>query len=197
MGKGTKNRCEELITKATFNQASQSCVYLYTTSVGNINICDFRERSDFSARPSLQLSTQAAHGNQGQEFQKWLNYVSSAFFLANGTQVISRDYMSVKLWDIRSNSGVKSKPIYSAQVTDYMERNLSKLYEQDSLDDEFFLSLNPDCNYVVTGAYNKSAHVIDTAATSNSVVRCKYDGVYGSQAGKLKVYNKEKKLVVA
>jgi len=49
----------------------------------------------------------------------------------------------------------------------------------------------------VTGAYNKSAHVIDTAATSNSVVRCKYDATYNSQAGKLKVYNKEKKLVVA
>jgi hypothetical protein len=61
-----------------------------------------------------------------------------------------------------------------------MERNLSKLYEQDSLDDEFFLSLSPDCNHIVTGAYNKSAHVIDTAATSNSAVRCKYDAPNGS-----------------
>jgi hypothetical protein len=37
--------------------------------------------------------------------------------------------MCVKLWDIRANANTASKPIYSAQVTDYMERNLSKLYE--------------------------------------------------------------------
>jgi hypothetical protein len=38
---------------------------------------------------------------------------------------------------------------------------------------------------------------MDTAATCNSVVRCKYDAAQGSSAGKLKVYNKEKRLVVS
>jgi hypothetical protein len=38
---------------------------------------------------------------------------------------------------------------------------------------------------------------MDTAATCNSVVRCKYDAAPGSMGGKLKVYNKDKRLVVA
>ena len=52
--------------------------------------------------------------------------------------VLSRDYLSAKLWDMRkgtsntsSSSGMivdsanTTKPIYSAQVTDYLERNLA------------------------------------------------------------------------
>lgn len=133
--------------------------------------------------------------NPEEDFKKWLNYVSGAYFLANGNHVISRDYMSVKLWDIRHSTGMHhSKPVYSAQVTEYMEKNLTKLYEQDSLDDEFFLSLSPDSKHIVTGAYNKSAHVIDTNATTNQIVRCRFDAQTGSSAARLKVYNKEKRL---
>ena len=46
--------------------------------------------------------------------------------------------MCVKLWDLRNASNMipnKSKPVYSAQVTDYMERNLSVLNENESLED--------------------------------------------------------------
>lgn len=133
--------------------------------------------------------------NPEEDFKKWLNYVSGAYFLANGTQIVSRDYMTIKLWDIRHATGAQnSRPVYSAQVTEYMEKNLTKLYEQDSLDDEFFLSLSPDSKHIVTGAYNKSAHVIDTNATTNQIVRCKFDASSGSNATRLKAYNKEKRL---
>lgn len=178
-------RNSELISSANFNQTSQSCLFLYTTVAGMINVCDFRERSDFSKRPSLQLNSAAANDLKGN-FSKWLNYVSDAQFLNDASQVVSRDYMCLKLWDLRGGA----KPIYSAQVTDYMERNLSALYEQDSLDDEFFLSVSPDSKHFVTGGYNKSAHVIDSAATNNVVVPCNYHAKSGDSAGKLKVYNK-------
>ena len=52
---------------------------------------------------------------------------------------MSRDYLSAKLWDMRVAGGngsgtyenmivdspATAKPIYSAQVTDYLERNLA------------------------------------------------------------------------
>jgi hypothetical protein len=44
---------EELISSASFNKSGHNCLFLYTTSKGMINICDFRERSDFKTRPSL------------------------------------------------------------------------------------------------------------------------------------------------
>ncbi len=52
---GSANNYSDLISSATFNQFSESSIFLYTTSSGNINICDFRDRSDFSKSPSIQL----------------------------------------------------------------------------------------------------------------------------------------------
>jgi len=63
-----------LISSATFNLHSQSQIFLYTQSNGNINICDFREKSDFSYRPSILLSTSTE--NLSTVYANWLNYVS-------------------------------------------------------------------------------------------------------------------------
>ena len=115
---------DERITSAKFNQNS-GCSFLYTTSTGKINICDLRERSDFHSRPSLQLEVGFKNnGLRSHVFNKWVDCVSEAKFVPGTTQVVSRDYMSVKLWDLRSASSYNSKPLYSAQVTDYMERHL-------------------------------------------------------------------------
>ena len=62
--------------------------------------------------------------------------VSDASFVPNSDHfILSRDYLSAKLWDMRAGGNVSSdmivdspttaKPIYSAQVTDYLERNLA------------------------------------------------------------------------
>jgi len=187
-----KAKTQGLVSSASFNQQGQDCMFLYTTSRGTINVCDFRERSDFSARPSLQLSTSLANNYKQDAYSKWLDYVSSATLLGDTKQIVSRDYLSVKLWDLR---GTGDLPLYSAQVTDYMERNLQNLHEQDSLDDEFFMNVSPDGRHLVTGGYNKSAHVIDIAATTNTVVQCNYNPTKNSQAGKLKTYNKQKRVV--
>ena len=115
---------DERITSAAFNK-NQGCVFLYTTSTGKINICDLRERSDFHTRSSLTLEISFKNnGLRSQIFNKWVDCVSEAKFVPGTHQIVSRDYMSVKLWDLRNTSSYNSKPLYSAQVTDYMERNL-------------------------------------------------------------------------
>lgn len=184
----------ELITSARFNQ-SQGTVFMYTTSHGRINICDFREHSDFHKRPSVMLDAAVRTAGKGSVFNKWTNAVSEARFLDGLSQVVSRDYLSVKLWDLRAASSQATKCIYSAQVTDYLERNLPTLMDQDCLDDQFFLDVTPDGKHMATGGYNRSAHVIDINATSNTVVPCNFGAPRDQAAGKLKVYNKAKRLV--
>lgn len=171
---------------------------MYTTTAGKINICDFREGSDFHKRPSMVLdSAQKAAGGKASVFNKWTNCVSDARFIEGSTQVVSRDFLNVKLWDLRaaSNQGSSSKSVYSAQVTDYMERNLTTLMDQDMLDDQFFVDITPDGKHMATGGYNKSGHVIDINSTSNTVIPCNFGANRDSQAGKLKVYSKAKRLV--
>lgn len=84
--------------------------------------------------------------------------MSDVSFVPNSDYLLmSRDYLSAKLWDLRKASNAQSSggmivdtnpnpvlPIYSAQVTDYLERNLANQLEQDALDDQFFLSVSPD-----------------------------------------------------
>jgi hypothetical protein len=41
------------------------------------------------------------------------------------------------------------------------------LYEDDSIYDRFFLDMSPCGNYFMTGAYNKSAHVVDVNSNYN------------------------------
>jgi len=72
---------QELITSARFNQ-TQGTVFLYTTTLGKINVCDFRENSDFHKRATLTLdaATKPA-SSKSSVFNKWTNCVSSARFL--------------------------------------------------------------------------------------------------------------------
>ena len=125
---------DERVMCAEFNKSS-GFTFLYTTSKGKINICDLREKSDFHSRPSVQLQVSEKFGSH-QWLSDTASCVSDAKFIPNSYQIASRDYMCVKLWDLRSASNMhpsKSRPIYSAQVTDYMERNVSLLHENESL----------------------------------------------------------------
>ena len=103
--------------------------------------------------------------------------------------------MSVKLWDLRSASSYNSKPLYSAQVTDYMERHLPQLLENENLEDQFFLDVSPDGKHLATGGYNRSGHVMDINTTTNTAIPCVFRAERDSIAGKLKVYGKNKKLM--
>jgi hypothetical protein len=64
----------------------------------------------------------SAHLSPGSNYSyaNYLTYCSGAEFLPDEYRVLSRDYLSLKMWDIRAE-----KPYFSANVNDYMERNLS------------------------------------------------------------------------
>lgn len=99
---------DERMTFAKFHNTSP--VLVYSTNTGKINVCDLRERSSFHNKPSLSFEVQTGKG-LGNIFGKWINCVSSATFVGD-RQLVSRDYTSVKLWDLRATS--LSKPIYTA-----------------------------------------------------------------------------------
>jgi len=136
---------DELVTRAKFCPSQP--MFLYTTSKGHIRVCDFRESSNFSRRPTVEFSLDSIKKHRiVTEFDKWLMNVSDASFVPGKEHLlVARDYLYTTLWDMRVASSSTSqsqmivdpppmvKPIYRAQVTEYIGRNLNKLYQADSL----------------------------------------------------------------
>lgn len=81
------------------------------------------------------------------------------------------------------------------QVTDYMEPNLTQLSQTNSYADEFFIKMSPDGRHALTGAYDKTAHVIDAQTTSNIAVKCSHNAKPGATTGTLKTYGQDKRLI--
>lgn len=56
------------------------------------------------------------------------------------------------------------------------------------------MDVSPCNGYMVTGAYNRSAHVVDINGTFNTALPCNFDSRRGKAAGSTKKYNPNKKL---
>lgn len=100
----------------------------------------------------------------------------------------TRDYLSLKIWDIRNNS----KYVKSIQITDYVEKKLCDLYENESVFDKFEVNASPCGNYLLTGSYNSNAHIIDIEGTNNSTLEAVFGNKRGKPAAKTRQYNGKK-----
>lgn len=74
-------------------------------------------------------------------------------------------------------------------MNDYLEKNLVNLYEEDAIYDKFFMDLSPCNNYVLTGSYNKSGHILDIKGTHNVTVPTNFDVKKGKLVGITRRYN--------
>ena len=76
-------------------------------------------------------------------------------------QVVTRDYLNVKLWDIRSN---KKSPVSSYRISDYLDDKLESMYKYDSIFDRFDVKTSSTGSFIMTGGYNDSFHLIETSS---------------------------------
>jgi serine/threonine-protein phosphatase 2A regulatory subunit B len=63
--------------------------------------------------------------------------ISDLHFSRDGRYFVSRDYLSVKVWDIN----MESRPVLTVNVHDHLKSKLCDLYENDCIFDRF------DCNF--------------------------------------------------
>lgn len=87
------------------------------------------------------------------------------------------------------------QPLSSIAVCDYLEKNLLSLYEEDFIYDKFFLDVSPCSGYVVTGSYNRSAHVLDLNASHNLALPANFDAKRGKALAPARKYGPNRKLL--
>ncbi|KAI3670531.1 hypothetical protein L1987_87869 [Smallanthus sonchifolius] len=137
----------EVITSAGFHP-THCHTLAYSCSKGSIRLIDLRQ-SALCDKHSKLFEEQDAPGS-GSFFTEIIASISDIKFGKDGRYILSRDYMTLKLWDINMDSG----PVSTFQVHEYLRPRLCDLYENDSIFDKFECCLSGDGQRVATGSYS-------------------------------------------
>jgi len=176
----------EVITHAEFHP-TKSDLFLFTSSKGLAHLCDARENTQFekcSTKFEIFIDPE-----RKMFFSEIISSISSATFIPGKEDYFcTRDYLSLKIWDIRNNS----KYVKSIKITDYVEKKLCDLYENESVFDKFEVNASPCGNFLLTGSYNNNAHIIDIEGTNNATVDAAFGNKRGKVASRPRKYNGRK-----
>ncbi|XP_050159236.1 serine/threonine protein phosphatase 2A 55 kDa regulatory subunit B alpha isoform-like isoform X3 [Malus sylvestris] len=137
----------EVITSAEFHPTHCNTL-AYSSSKGSIRLIDLRQSALCDTHSKL-FEEQEAPGSRSF-FTEIIASISDIKFAKNGRHILSRDYMTLKLWDINMDSG----PVATLQVHEHLRPKLCDLYENDSIFDKFECCLSGDGHRVATGSYS-------------------------------------------
>ncbi|PVV04729.1 hypothetical protein BB560_000762 [Smittium megazygosporum] len=144
----------EVITSAEFNPVSCN-TFIYSSSKGTIKLCDMRDSSlcdgysKFFEDPE-DVSTK-------NFFSEIISSVSDIKFSSDGRYILSRDYLTLRLWDVN----MESHPVKTINVHDYLRPKLCDLYENDCIFDKFECNMSGDRKSAITGSYNNYFTIYD------------------------------------
>ncbi|KAJ6743466.1 SERINE/THREONINE-PROTEIN PHOSPHATASE 2A 55 KDA REGULATORY SUBUNIT B [Salix viminalis] len=137
----------EVITSAEFHP-SHCNILAYSSSRGSVRLVDMRQSALCDSHTKL-FEEQEVPGSRSF-FTEIIASISDIKFAKDGRYILSRDYMTLKLWDINMDSG----PVSTFQVHEYLRPKLCDLYENDSIFDKFECCLSGDGLRVATGSYS-------------------------------------------
>ncbi|TRZ18954.1 hypothetical protein HGM15179_008149 [Zosterops borbonicus] len=137
----------EVITAAEFHPHHCN-VFVYSSSKGTIRLCDMRssalcdQHSKFFEEPEDPSSRSF--------FSEIISSISDVKFSHSGRYMMTRDYLSVKVWDLN----MENRPVETYQVHEYLRSKLCSLYENDCIFDKFECCWNGTDSTIMTGSYN-------------------------------------------
>jgi serine/threonine-protein phosphatase 2A regulatory subunit B len=156
----------EVITAAEFHP--QSCNYLmYSSSKGTIKLGDLREAAlcDRHAKKFEEEEDPASKSF----FSEIIASISDIKFSRDGRYILSRDYLSLKQWDLR----MENRPVKTIRIHDFLKGKLCDLYENDCIFDKFECSISATSDHLLTGSYHNYFHIYDIQTSRTNALRMK------------------------
>lgn len=144
----------EVITAAEFHP-SHCNVFVYSSSRGIIRLCDMRASALCDQHAKIFEEPEDPFSRSF--FSEIISSISGIKFSNNGRYLISRDFVSVKLWDINMNS----RPVECYHVHEFLRSKLCSLYESEHIFDKFECCFDGTDRYILTGSYNNFFKVFD------------------------------------
>lgn len=138
----------EVITSAEYHP-THCHVFIYSSSRGTIRLCDMRD-SALCDKYKFLLE-QEENPQERSFFSEIIASISDIKFSPCGRYILSRDYQTVKLWDLVMP---QRGPVESYPVHNHLNQKLCTLYENDCIFDKFEVCWSHDCAHYMTGTYD-------------------------------------------
>lgn len=85
-------------------------------------------------------------------FSEIISSISDVRFSHDGRYILSRDYLTVKIWDVN----MERQPLKTIPIHEHLRPRLCDTYENDSIFDKFEVVFSGDAKNVMTGSYNNN-----------------------------------------
>ncbi|EMP32850.1 Serine/threonine-protein phosphatase 2A 55 kDa regulatory subunit B gamma isoform, partial [Chelonia mydas] len=144
----------EVITASEFHPHHCN-LFVYSSSKGSLRLCDMRASA--LCDKHSKLFEEPEDPSNRSFFSEIISSVSDVKFSHSGRYMLTRDYLTVKVWDLN----METKPIETYQVHDYLRSKLCSLYENDCIFDKFECAWNGSDSVIMTGAYNNFFRMFD------------------------------------
>ncbi|KAH0508195.1 Serine/threonine-protein phosphatase 2A 55 kDa regulatory subunit B delta isoform [Microtus ochrogaster] len=144
----------EVITAAEFHP-HQCNVFVYSSSKGTIRLCDMR--SSALCDRHAKFFEEPEDPSSRSFFSEIISSISDVKFSHSGRYMMTRDYLSVKVWDLN----MEGRPVETHQVHEYLRSKLCSLYENDCIFDKFECCWNGSDSAIMTGSYNNFFRMFD------------------------------------
>ncbi|KAJ4461454.1 putative Serine/threonine-protein phosphatase 2A 55 kDa regulatory subunit B gamma [Paratrimastix pyriformis] len=138
--------------------------FIYSTSRGQIRLADMRA----AALCDKQAKTFYEEEDPSQRtfFSDILAQISDVRFSPCGRYILSRDYLTLKVWDIN----MENRPLKTIPVHEHLRSKLVHLYEKDFIFDKFECCFSPDSQFLLTGSYGNNFHIFDNAGRVDTCI---------------------------
>jgi len=162
------NNITKLITAARFHPVQDS-IFGFATSEGVINVGDLRINS--KVENHLTELNNMVTVTKKNFFTDIVSSISDVKFTGDGRQVMSRDFLTVKIWDLAKTD----KPVESINLFEPIKSKLCEIYEKDYIFEKFTVSPSPDGNGFVTGMFDNKFHLYDRKEEKNTQFELNFD----------------------
>ncbi|XP_073287269.1 serine/threonine protein phosphatase 2A 55 kDa regulatory subunit B beta isoform-like isoform X1 [Primulina huaijiensis] len=149
----------EVITSAVFHP-TRCNMLAYSSSKGSIRLIDLRQSALCDSHS--KIFEEQEEPSSRTFFTEIIASISDIKFAKDGRYILSRDFMTLKLWDINMDAG----PVATFQVHEHLRPKLCDLYDNDSIFDKFECCLSGDGQRAATGSYSNMFRVFGCALGS-------------------------------
>ncbi|KAM0787601.1 Protein phosphatase PP2A regulatory subunit B [Microbotryomycetes sp. NB124-2] len=154
----------EVITAAEFHPVSCN-LFCYSSSKGTVKLADMREQA--LCDKHAKLFEEEEDPSNKSFFSEIISSVSDVKFSKDGRYLLSRDYLTLRIWDIN----MENKPVKTINVHDHLRGKLCDLYENDCIFDKFECTFSGNGEHVLSGSYNNYFHIYDKEAQNDIVLQ--------------------------